>query len=105
MAAKKPMTLDVDEEIEFEEPVHQESSLDDGITVKAEEKKEYYHGPMVRVFLPRLEEEGSGLKVDQYEHVTIANEVREWTWRVKRGEYVEVPVPVFVQLKNKFPDI
>ena len=103
MAARKPM---IEEEIETEETemMPQTGMMDDGITVIAEEKKPYYKGPMVPVFLPRLEEEGSGVKVDQYEHVTIANEVGEWTWRVRRGEHVEVPVPVFVQLKNKFPD-
>ena len=104
MAAKKPMILE-DEDIEMEEEENLSSSLDDGITVKVEEQKQYYSGPMVDVFLPRLEEEGSGVKVDQYEHVTIAKEAREWTWRVRRGEHVSVPVPVFVQLKNKFPDI
>ena len=103
MAARKPM---IDEEIEIEETetMPQTGMMDDGITVVAEEKKPYYKGPMVPVTLPRLEEEGSGVKVDQYEHVTIANEVGEWTWRVRRGDRVDVPVPVFVQLKNKFPD-
>lgn len=57
--------------------------------------------PRVRVFLPLLEEEGTGLKVDQYEHVTVNGE----TTLVKRGEYVDVTVPVFIQLKNKFPNI
>ena len=57
------------------------------------------------IYLPKLEEEGSGVKVDQYEHVTLANEEREWTWYVKRGERVEVPVPVYVLLKAKYPDI
>ena len=104
MAARKPI---IEDEIEIEEieTRPQQFGMDDGLTVIAEEKKPYYNGPMVSVCLPRLEEEGSGVKVDQYEHVTIANEVGEWTWRVKRGEHVEVPVPVFVQLKNKFPDI
>ena len=103
MAARKPI---IDEEIEMDEidTRPQSGMMDDGLTVIAEEKKPYYKGPMVSVYLPRLEEEGSGVKVDQYEHVTIANEVGEWTWRVKRGEHVDVPVPVFVQLKNKFPD-
>ena len=106
MAAKKNMTLGVDdiEIAESPEPDYGNVSLDDSMTVKIEEKQASYKGPMVTVFLPKLEEEGSGVKVDQYEHVTIANEVGEWTWRVRRGEHVDVPVPVFVQLKNKFPD-
>jgi len=103
MATKKNPVLE-DEEIEIEEsePNYGNVSLDDGLTVKIEEKQAGYKGPMVEVYLPKLEEEGSGLKVDQYEHVTIANEAREWTWRVKRGERVMVPVPVFVQLKQKY---
>ena len=109
MAAKKKedMTLGVND-IEIEEgnePDYGNVSLDDSMTVKIEEKQASYKGPMVTVFLPKLEEEGSGVKVDQYEHVTIANEAREWTWYVKRGERVDVPVPVFVLLHDKYPDI
>lgn len=56
----------------------------------------------VRVFIPkREEEEGSDVKVDPYEHVTINGK----TTLVRRGEYVDVPVPVYIQLKNKFPNI
>jgi len=106
MAAKKDMTLEVNNiEIEDNEPDYGNVSLDDSMTVKIEKKQATYNGPMVTVFLPKLEEEGSGVKVDQYEHVTIANEAREWTWYVKRGERVDVPVPVFVLLHDKYPDI
>ena len=109
MAAKKKedMTLEV-EDIELKdgnEPDWGEVNLDDSLTVKIEQKQASYNGPMVTVYLPKLEEEGSGVKVDQYEHVTIANEAREWTWYVKRGERVDVPVPVFVLLHDKYPDI
>ena len=65
-----------------------------------------YKGPTVTVFLPALEDSGSaGLKVDQYEHVTIANEETEKTYYIHRGESVEVPVPVFMVLKEKYPNI
>ena len=58
--------------------------------------------PRVRVFIPkREEEEGSDVKVDPYEHVTING----YTTLVKRGENVDVTVPVYIQLKNKFPNI
>ena len=57
--------------------------------------------PRVRVFLPLLESEGAGLHVDQYEHVTVNGE----TTLVRRGEYVDVTVPVWMQLRNKFPHI
>ena len=82
-----------------------EEIIDDGITITAVQKEEGYKGPMVSVFLPKLEEEGGGLKVDQYEHVTIANEIEEKIYRVKRGERVDIPVPVFVILKEKYPDL
>lgn len=57
--------------------------------------------PRVAIFLPPLEEEGAGVRVDQYEHVTVNGE----TTLVKRGEHVKVTVPVFLQLRNKFPHI
>ena len=56
----------------------------------------------VRVYIPkREEEEGSNVKVDPYEHVTINGK----TTLIRRGEYVDVTVPVYIQLKNKFPNI
>ena len=57
--------------------------------------------PRVRVVLPILPEDQKGLKVEQYEHVTINGE----TTLVKRGEYVDVTVPVYIQLRNKFKNI
>ena len=85
-----------------------EEFFDDGLTIQAAPKEEGYKGPMVTVFLPALEDSGSaGIKVDQYEHVTIANEVREWTWKVQRGIHVDVPVPVYCVLKEsgRYPNI
>lgn len=73
----------------------------DGISVTTEIEPVEDKIPRVRVFLPRLEEDGTGLKVDQFEHVTINDQ----TTLIKRGEYVDVTVPVFIQLKNKFPNI
>lgn len=78
----------------------------DPLTTTTPEKQKVYNGPYVSVFIPALEDSGSGgLKVDQYEHVTIANEQKETCWKVLRGETVEVPVPVFLQLKQKYPKI
>lgn len=54
--------------------------------------------PRVRVYLPLLEAE-DGVKVDQYEHVTVDGA----TDLVKRGEHVWVSVPTFLQLKHKYP--
>jgi hypothetical protein len=41
------------------------------------------------------------MAIDQTETVTI-NGVNT---RIKRGEYVDVKVPVFLQLKQRFPSI
>lgn len=57
--------------------------------------------PRVLIRIPKLPEDDSGMKIDQYEHVTV-NGV---TTLIKRGEAVEVTVPVFLQLRNKFKDI
>ena len=80
--------------------------LKDQFTTQAPPPEEKYSGPMVEVFIPDLENTGSnGLKVDQYEHVTIANQEKEDIYYVRRGERVEVPVPVFLQLKERYPKI
>ena len=72
--------------------------------VKVDEKK--YNGPYVQIILPEIENSGEdGMKVDQYEHVTIANETGKHVYRVHRGEYVDVPVPVFMALKEKYPKL
>ena len=73
------------------------------IAVPAEEKK--YKGPYVSVFLPELEDTGGGMKVDQFEHVTIANEDGEECYKVLRGSHVDVPVPVFIALKERYPKL
>ena len=82
--------------------------INDNLTVTAPEKETEYDGPMVPVFLPALEDSGTnGLKVDQYEHVTIANEKHEMHWKIHRGMHVEVPVPVYCVLKEsgRYPNI
>ena len=72
------------------------------VEVKKEEKK--YTGPMVQIRpLPELDNSGEeGLLIDQYEHVTLANETGEESYKVRRGEAVEVPVPVFMALYEKY---
>ena len=100
MATKK--TAPAEEIIEAEDNM----TFVDPLTTTTPEKQAVYNGPYVPVFIPALEDSGSGgLKVDQYEHVTIANEQKETCWKVLRGETVEVPVPVFLQLKQKYPKI
>ena len=81
------------------------TNLEDSMTFVMEQEDKKYRGPMVNIYLPKLEEEGSGVKVDQYEHVTIANEEGEKTYYVKRGERVDVPAAVYVVMKEKYPDL
>lgn len=89
-----------------EKPVeNEELNINDPTTVVIKQKPEGYKGPTVPIFLPKLEEEGNGIKVDQFEHVTLANEQKETRWLIKRGEHVEVPVPVFVILKDRYPNL
>ena len=67
--------------------------------VTPEKKKEEQ---TVEVLLPELPGGGDGVKVDQYEHVTIANEEKEMCYKVLRGQRVQVPIPVFMALKEKY---
>ena len=73
----------------------------DTLTVETPVQETVADEPRVRVYLPMLESEGAGVHIDQYEHVTVNGE----TTLVRRGEYVDVTVPVFIQLKNKFPHL
>lgn len=57
--------------------------------------------PRVRIILPAQMEAESGVKIDPYEHVTINGEITY----VKRGEYVDVTVPVYMILKDRYPNI
>ena len=78
---------------------------EDPLTMQIPEKDAGYTGPMVDVFLPELEGSDGGKTVDQYEHVTLANEKEEKIFYVRRGEHVSVPVPVFLALKERYPKI
>lgn len=55
--------------------------------------------PVVRIMLPFLEENGAEAAVDQTENVIINGRVTQ----IRRGEYVEVKAPVFMQLKQRYP--
>ena len=57
--------------------------------------------PTVRVFLPLLEVAGDGAAVDQTENVIINGNVTQ----IRRGEYVDVKVPVFLQLRQRYPGL
>lgn len=77
----------------------------DSLTIQAAPKEEGYTGPRVRIFLPKLEDEGNGIAVDQFEHVTIANEEREFHLRILRGVWQDIPVPAYIVMKAKYPDL
>ena len=84
----------------------EEVNLAEQMTVVSEKVDDSWKGPTVEVFIPELENSGdSGLKVDQYEHVSLANETGEKIYYVRRGDRVEVPVPVFLALKERYPKI
>ena len=57
--------------------------------------------PTVRIFLPLVEETGTEVTVDQTENVIINGKVTQ----IRRGEYVDVKVPVFLQLKKRYPNL
>ena len=85
--------------------VNEEKAMKDSLTFAVPKPKEEDGGPRVRIILPRLEDDGS-VAVDQYEHVTIANESGQpQVTYVHRGEWVDVPVNVYITLKEKYPDL
>ena len=86
--------------------VKQEEAFEESLTVAVPEQAKKASAPRVTVFLPKLmDSDDEGVKVDQYEHVTIANEMKEDVTYVRRGEYVDVPIPVFMALKEKYPKL
>jgi len=114
---KKAPTLQKDVDEELDEELEEDMEMLDELLAPSEEfeaslttavpaKKEKYEGPRVRVFLQKLEDSGDeGVKVDQYEHVTLANERGETCYKVLRGEWVDIPVPVFIALKERYPKL
>lgn len=73
----------------------------DGITVETPVVQAPEKEPTVRVFIPKMQDQESEVEVDQTEYVTINGK----NTAVRRGEYVDVPVPVFLQLKNRYPNL
>jgi hypothetical protein len=74
----------------------------DALTAVTSAAPEKDNTPRVRIFLnPREEETKEGVKIDQYEHVTIDGK----TTLLRRGEYLDIPVDVYLQLRNRFPHL
>jgi len=77
------------------------NAISDGVSVKNAPAAKKDTATTVRVFLPLLEDTGTDTKVDQTETVLVNGIVTQ----IRRGEYVDVKVPVFLQLKNKYPNL
>lgn len=67
-------------------------------TTKTSEVTPIEAEPRVLITIPFGPEDDAGIKRDPYEHVTINGT----TTLIRRGEPVEVTVPVFIQLRNKY---
>lgn len=77
-----------------------ENTLNDGISIsQAEKPAENTAEVTVQVIIPLADDTGSDLKVDQTENVVINGKVTQ----IRRGEPVNVKIPVFVQLKQRYP--
>jgi len=57
--------------------------------------------PVVRIFIPLAEDAGGDATVDQTENVIINGQVTQ----IRRGEHVDVKVPVFLQLRQRYPNL
>lgn len=57
--------------------------------------------PTVRVYLPVIEDQDNNVEIEQTETVVINGNAT----LIRRGEYVDVKVPVFLQLKQRYPNI
>lgn len=77
------------------------NAISDGVSVKNAPASKKEKVTTVRVFLPLLEDTGTDTKVDQTETVLVNGIATQ----IRRGEYVDVKVPVFLQLKNKYPNL
>ena len=55
----------------------------------------------VRVRLPLAQDMGDGMTPDQSEQVILNGKV----WSIRRGESVEVPVEVFLMLRQRYAEI
>lgn len=76
------------------------NTIDNSISVEVEAKKPVDPMAKVSVYIP-MTEEGEGAKVDQNEYVTVNGS----TTKVPRGQWVDVTIPVFVQLRNRYPNL
>ncbi len=86
--------------------VKEKPALVEDITISAPVQEPKPEPVRVRIKLPlREDDQTAGLNVDHFEHVTISNEKGEETVYIKRGEWVDVTIPVYTLLKQRYPDI
>jgi hypothetical protein len=78
-----------------------EPILDNTISASIKKAEEEAKITKVGVFIPVREEDNNGVAVDQNDYVTVNGK----TTKVPRGEHVEVSVPVFLQLRNRYPNL
>jgi hypothetical protein len=75
--------------------------IDATISAEVAKPAETVKPTKVSVFIPLKEESDTGAAVDQNDYVTVNGK----TTKIPRGEYVEVTVPVFLQLRNRYPNL
>lgn len=64
-------------------------------------KEEAKIEPTVRVYIPLIEDQNTDVTIDQSEEVIINGKVTQ----IRRGEYVDVKVPVYLLLKQRYPNL
>ena len=57
--------------------------------------------PTVRILIPLAEDNGTAPNIDQTENVIVNGAVTQ----IRRGEYVDVKPAVFMQLKQRYPNL
>lgn len=65
------------------------------------EKGEVKLEPTVRIYIPLIEDQNTDVTIDQSEEVIINGKVTQ----IRRGEYVDVKVPVYLLLKQRYPNL
>lgn len=76
-------------------------AIDTTITAVVPEKAVEVPAAKVAIFIPKDNGSEDGSVVDQNEYVTINGK----TTKIPRGEHVEVTIPVFQQLRNRYPEL
>lgn len=76
-------------------------TIDEAIVTALPEKKPEAATTKVTIYIPVDKGSEDGSNVDQNDYVTINGK----TTKVPRGQYVEVTVPVFQQLRNRYPNL